>query len=73
MILIHFQAVIKPHSWETHTFITPTFCDHCGSMLHGISNQGLKCQGTQFFFMIFLKVNTLVAGIYAPASQKSSA
>ncbi|XP_014215424.1 protein kinase C, brain isozyme isoform X1 [Copidosoma floridanum] len=38
------DAVNVPHKWETFSYITPTFCDHCGSMLHGITNQGLKCK-----------------------------
>uniref|UniRef100_A0A1B0EXY4 Phorbol-ester/DAG-type domain-containing protein n=1 Tax=Phlebotomus papatasi TaxID=29031 RepID=A0A1B0EXY4_PHLPP len=37
-------AVRKPHKWQGHTFLTPTFCDQCGSMLHGIAHQGIKCQ-----------------------------
>ncbi|XP_059607965.1 protein kinase C, brain isozyme-like isoform X2 [Phlebotomus argentipes] len=38
------DAVRKPHKWQGHTFLTPTFCDQCGSMLHGIAHQGIKCQ-----------------------------
>ncbi|XP_003425649.1 protein kinase C, brain isozyme isoform X3 [Nasonia vitripennis] len=37
------DAVNVPHKWDVFSFLTPTFCDHCGSMLHGIAHQGLKC------------------------------
>lgn len=35
----------KPHKWTGCTYITPEFCDQCGSMLFYLS-EGLKCQGT---------------------------
>ncbi|OWR51484.1 kinase C1 [Danaus plexippus plexippus] len=37
------SAAYAPHKWNAWTFLTPTFCDHCGTMLHGIAHQGFKC------------------------------
>ncbi|KAH8284645.1 hypothetical protein KR018_009501 [Drosophila ironensis] len=32
------------HGWISTTYATPTFCDECGLLLHGVAHQGVKCE-----------------------------
>ncbi len=46
------------HRFNLTSYITPTFCDFCGSLLVGLRKQGLKCESK--CFKLLLSLNNLL-------------
>ncbi|XP_054359381.1 protein kinase C theta type isoform X3 [Pongo pygmaeus] len=36
-----------PHRFKVYNYKSPTFCEHCGTLLWGLARQGLKCDEPQ--------------------------
>ncbi|KAK6012611.1 phorbol esters/diacylglycerol binding domain protein [Ostertagia ostertagi] len=44
-VFLAWFSIDIPHRFSPHFYKLPTFCDHCGMMLHGFTHQGLQCSG----------------------------
>ncbi|CAD5112691.1 DgyrCDS1915 [Dimorphilus gyrociliatus] len=52
-----------PHQFQTHNYMSPTFCDHCGSLLYGLFKQGVKCQSPACNVNVHHKCQNKVANL----------